>query len=393
MNGPGALGPQLHRLQWRAAAAGAVLLAVCLAGAVGNPAQFFQSYLEAYLFWLGISLGCLAILMLHHLVSGAWGLPVRRLLEAGSRTLPLMAVLFAPFLLGIRVLYVWARPDAVAADPVLQAKHLYLNVPGFWVRAVIYFAVWLVIAHYLNKWSREQDAVDDRRLAISMKVLSGPGLVLYGLTITFASIDWVMSLEPAWHSTMYGMIFMAAQGLEALAFVIIACALLVRGGPLAGIARPPQFHDLGNLTLAFVMLWTYTAFSQFLIIWAENLTDEVPWYLHRTSGGWQVIAVALVILQFAAPFALLLSRAVKRHAQVLSLVAAGILVMQLVNLVWLVAPAFHPEALYLHWMDVAAPVGLGGVWLAAFLRGLADRPLVPTHDPRFAGLLGAAREV
>ena len=390
MNGLGTLGPQLHRLQRRTTAVGVALLVACLAAAFGDPAQFFQSYLEAYLFWLGISLGCLAIVMLHHLVGGVWGLPVRRLLEAGSRTLPLMALLFAPFLLGMPVLYVWARPEAVAADPVLQAKQLYLNVPGFWVRAVVYFAVWIGMARCLNAWSLLQDQTADRTLATRMKVLSGPGLVLYGLTVTFASIDWVMSLEPAWHSTMYGMIFMTAQGLQALAFVIIACVLLVRGGALAAIARPAQFQDLGNLTLTFLMLWTYTAFSQFLIIWAENLTDEAPWYLHRTTGGWQAIALALVVLQFAVPFVLLLSRAVKRSLWVLSLVAVGILAMQMVSLVWLVAPAFHPDALRLHWMDLAAPLGVGGIWLAFFLWRLQDRPLLPRHDPRFAGILREA---
>jgi hypothetical protein len=301
-----------------------------------------------------------------------------------------MALLFAPFLLGMPVLYVWARPEAVAADPVLQAKQLYLNVPGFWVRAVVYFAVWIGMARCLNAWSLLQDQTADRTLATRMKVLSGPGLVLYGLTVTFASIDWVMSLEPAWHSTMYGMIFMTAQGLQALAFVIIACVLLVRGGALAAIARPAQFQDLGNLTLTFLMLWTYTAFSQFLIIWAENLTDEAPWYLHRTTGGWQAIALALVVLQFAVPFVLLLSRAVKRSLWVLSLVAVGILAMQMVSLVWLVAPAFHPGALRLHWMDVAAPLGLGGIWLAFFLWRLQDRPLLPRHDPRFVGILREA---
>ncbi len=390
MNGLGTLGPTLHRLQRQAAVGGALLLAGCVAAGVGNPAQFFQSYLEAYLFWLGIGLGCLAVVMIHHLVGGRWGLPVRRLLEAGSRTLPLLAILFLPFLLGMRTLYPWARPEAVAADPVLQAKQLYLNVPGFWVRVVLYFAIWLVMAHCLNKWSREQDVKDNRGLAIRMKVLSGPGLALYGLTITFASIDWVMSLEPAWHSTMYGMIFMASHGLQGFAFVIIACALLSRGGPLAEVTRPAQFQDLGNLTLTCLLLWTYTAFSQFLIIWAENLTDEAPWYLHRTTGGWQDVAIVLIIFQFALPFVLLLSRALKRSSQVLSLVAGGILVMQLVNLFWLVAPTFHPERFSVHWMDLAAPIGLGGVWLAGFLRQMKALPLVPLNDPRFVGIPGEA---
>ena len=254
MNGLGALGSTLRRLQRQAAVVGVVLLAACLAAGLRNPAQFFQSYLEGYLFWLGIGLGCLALVMIHHLVGGRWGLPVRRLLEAGSRTLPLLGILFLPFLLGMRTLYLWARPEAVAADPVLQAKHLYLNVPGFWARAVLYFAVWVAMAFCLNKWSREQDATADRRLATRMKILSGPGLLLYGLTITFASIDWVMSLEPTWHSTMYGIIFMTAHGLQGFAFVIIACALLSRGGPLAEVAQPAQFQDLGNLTLTCLML-------------------------------------------------------------------------------------------------------------------------------------------
>jgi hypothetical protein len=247
------------------------------------------------------------------------------------------------------------------------------------------------MAFCLNKWSREQDATADRRLATRMKILSGPGLLLYGLTITFASIDWVMSLEPTWHSTMYGIIFMTAHGLQGFAFVIIACALLSRGGPLAEVAQPAQFQDLGNLTLTCLMLWTYTAFSQFLIVWAENLVDEAPWYLHRTSGGWQGVALALIVLQFAVPFVLLLSRVVKRSALALSLVAAGVLAMQWVSLVWLVAPAFHPDGLSIHWMDFAAPLGVGGIWLAVFLRGLMDRPLLPLHDPRFAGLAEEAR--
>jgi hypothetical protein len=387
MNDLAILQPRLDRLQRNAILVGTIGLAVCVAAAFGNPQQFFQSYLEAYLFWIGISLGCLAIVMVHHLVGGAWGLPVRRLLEAGSRTLPLMAALFAPFLVGTRVLYVWARPQHVAADPLLQQKALYLNVPGFWIRAIVYFAIWITMTYFLNKWSLTQDETADPSLTGRIKALSGPGLVLYGLTVTFSAIDWVMSLEPEWHSTMYGMIFMAAQGLEALAFVIIVSYLLARTGPLAKVALTPRFHDLGNLTLTFVMLWMYTAFSQFLIIWAENLTDEIPWYLRRSTGGWQDIAIALIVLQFALPFVLLLSRVIKRSSQLLSLVAGLILAMQLVSVFWLVAPAFHPGVFRIHWMDVVAPIGLGGIWLAMFLRQVKNRSLVPRHDPRFVKLL------
>ena len=384
MNGTGPSVPRLERLQRRALAVGVLLLALCVVAAPGNPRQFFQSYLQAYLFWIGISLGCLAIAMLHHLVGGSWGLPVRRLLEAGARTLPLMALLFLPILVGVRTLYEWARPEAVAANPVLQEKALYLNVPGFVVRALVYFAIWIAVAHLLAKWSLEQDRTADPSFTGRLRALSAPGLLLYGLTVTFSAIDWGMSLEPEWHSTMYGMVFMASYGLQALGFVIVAAFLLARLGPLSDVASPPRFQDLGNLTLTFLMLWTYTAFCEFLIIWAENLTDEIPWYLHRTTGGWQGIAIALIVLQFALPFLLLLSRAIKRRGTLLAAVGAGILVMRLVDYFWLVAPSFHPGVLSIHWMDVVAPAALGGLWIAVFARRLQGGALVPLHDPRLA---------
>ncbi len=390
MNGLESLRPQLDRLQRRALIVGVVGLALCLLGAPANPQQFFQSYLQAFLFWIGISLGCLAIVMMHHLVGGTWGIPVRRLLEAGTRTLPLMAVLFVPVLVGLRSLYVWARPQEVAADPLLQQKSLYLNVPSFWIRAIVYFAIWIIVAHFLSKWSLEQDRTADRTLTRRLRMLSGPGIVLYGLTVTFSAIDWAMSLEPEWHSTIYGMIFMAGQGLQAIAFAIIVSYILARQGPLADVALPPRFHDLGNLTFTFLMLWTYMAFSQYLIIWAENLTDEVPWYLHRIHGGWQGIALAMIVLQFGLPFMLLLSRVIKRSARVLSLVAALILCMQLVDFFWLVAPTFHPSVLSLHWMDVVAPIGIGGIWIAVFIRQLQGKSLVPLHDPRLEGAVEQA---
>ncbi len=384
MNGLESLRPQLERIQRRCFTVGAVGLALCIAGAPFNLRQFFQSYLQAYLFWIGVSLGCLAIVMLHHLVGGSWGFPVRRLLEAGARTLPLMVVMFLPVLLGLRELYVWARPQEVAADAVLQHKSLYLNVPGFMMRALICFVIWIGVVHFLKTWSLEQDRTGDASLTRRLQYLSGPGLVLYVLTVTFSSIDWVMSLEPEWHSTIYGMVFMAGQGLQGLAFVIVVAHLLARRGSLSDVASPGRFHDLGNLTLTFLMLWAYTSFAQFLIVWAENLTDEIPWYLHRTAGGWQGIALALIVLQFALPFLLLLSRETKRRSQVLWLVGMLILLMRMVDLFWLVAPAFHPQGLRIHWMDAVAPIGLGGLWISAFVWGLKRHPLVPLHDPRMA---------
>ncbi len=392
MNDIEGLRPNLDRLQRGFLLVGVIGAALCAGGAWLSLRQFLQSYLPAYLFWIGISLGCLALVMLHHLVGGSWGFPVRRLLEAGIRPLVLMAVLFLPFLLGLRELYVWARPQAVAADALLQHKSLYLNAPAFAIRAVVYFAIWIGAASLLHRWSMEQDRTAEPSVTRRLQYLSGPGLLLFGLTVTFSSIDWVMSLEPKWYSTIYGMVFLTGYGLQGLAFAIIAAHLLARRAPLADVALPDRFHDLGNLTLTFVMLWTYMTFAQYLIVWAENLTAEIPWYLHRTSGGWQGIALALILLQFALPFVVLLSRATKRSSRALSRVAALILLMRLVDLFWLVAPAFHPAALRVHWLDAVAPVAVGGLWLSAFLRSLRSHPLLPLHDPRMPVAAGSGRE-
>ena len=367
----------------RCFAVGIAGLIGCLAGVVFDAPQFFRSYLVAYLFAIGFPLGCLSLLMLHHLVGGNWGFVIQRLLEAGARTLPLMALLFVPIAAGAHDLYLWARPEVVAADPLLQQKSLYLNLPVFYGRAVFYFAVWIVLGHLLSKWSVEQDRSGAADLTRRLQTLSGPGLVLYGLTVTFAMIDWAMSLEPHWYSTVYGLSFVVSNGLAALALAICVAAALVEQGPLARLAGADHFHDLGNLLLAFVMLWAYLGFSQFMIIWMENLKEEIPWYLHRTSGGWQVIALALVLFQFALPFVLLLSRAAKRRPRFLAGIASVVLIMRWVDLFWLVAPSFHPEGFYFHWLDLAALAGIGGVWAALFLRYLDAHSLVPLRDPRF----------
>jgi len=356
-------------------------LVACAVGAVVSPSEFFRAYLVAYLFWLGIALGCMAIALIHYLTGGAWGLVIRRVLESGIYTLPLLALAFVPLAFGLRELYEWARPEAVAADALLQHKSVYLNVPFFLVRAAVYFVSWIGVAAVLRAWS-PADAIPARRL----RVVAGPGLALYGLTMTFAAIDWVMSLEPHWFSTIYGMMFATGQVLAGFAFVIAVASLLARRPPLADLVAPNHFKDLGNLLLAFVMLWAYLSFAQYLLIWAGNLPEEIPWYIRRQQGGWAAVAVVLILFHFAAPFALLLFRTVKRHA--LLFVAAGILFMRYVDLFWLVVPDLEPHGFPVHWMDVAAPVGLGGIWLATFGWQLDRRPLLPLHDPQLREALG-----
>jgi hypothetical protein len=386
MNEPHAL----ERFRRPALLVGAVALAVCAVGGFFQPDQFFRSYLFAFLFWAGIALGCMAVAMLHHVTGGAWGLAIRRPLESGMRTLPLVAILFVPIALGVGRIYEWANPEAVAADPILEHKSLYLNVPFFLGRAAVYFGAWLLLAYFLNRWSLEQDATGDRAIARRLQLLSSPGLVLYGLTVTFASIDWAMSLEPHWFSTMYGVLFIAGQGLSAFAFIIVVLVLIAGRSPLAQFVEAKHYHDLGKLMLAFVMFWAYVSFSQYLIIWAGNLPEEIPWYLRRLQGGWGWVGVALVALHFVLPFLLLLPASANRNPRILVGVAGLILFMRLVDVFWLTRPAFAQEGFHLHWMDLLAPVGVGGLWLAAFLWQLGKRPLLPVNDPEMQQALAHA---
>jgi hypothetical protein len=373
----------LHRIQRGGLIAGVGSLGLCAGGALVSPAQFFRSYLVAYMFFFGIGLGSMAILMIHHITGGAWGAVIRRLLECGTRTLPLMAVLFLPLLLGMHDLYEWTHADAVAHSAALQHKALYLNIPFFVGRAALYFLVWLLLMHYLNRWSLEQDATLDAAPTQRMELLSRGGLLLIGLTMTFAAIDWLMSIEPEWFSTIYGILVMGGQVLSAMAFVIPLAALLSTDetGPLAHVISQDQFHDLGKLLLAFVMVWTYFALSQFLITWSANLPEEIPWYLKRLHGSWQWLGMAIILCHFILPFVLLLSRDIKRRARTLATVALLVIVARFADLFWMVMPAFYPAGIAVHWMDLLTIVGVGGIWLWFFVWQLKGRSLVALHDP------------
>ena len=364
----------------RALAVGIGATGACALGAIMSPDQFFRSYLFAYIFWLGVSLGCLAILMIQHVSGGAWGLVIRRLLESGTRTIPFMALMFVPLIGGLRSLYPWARPEAVAADALLQHKQPYLNVTFMLIRAAVYFGIWMLLAFLLNRWSRAQDETRDETLPRRLQLLSSGGLILFVLTMTFASVDWVMSLEPQWFSTIYGALLMAGQVVSAFCVIIAVAILLSRAKPLSDVVTPAILHDLGKLLFTFVMIWAYFALSQFLIIWSGNLPEEIPWYLRRMNGGWEWVGLSIILLHFSLPFVLLLLRSVKRNAGRLVRVAMLILVMRLVDLYWMMAPA-SGGVLGVHWMDLAAVLGLGGLWTWAFLRQLGRTPLLPFGDP------------
>lgn len=381
---------ELSRVSVRALIVGVIFTLLLIVGGFINLKQFFHAYLVGYIFWIGITLGSLALLMLQHLTGGAWGLVIRRVLEAATRTLPLMILLFVPIVVGLKQIYPWTNPAVMNETTALQQKVAYLNPSGFLIRAGIFFLFWLLLVFLLNKWSLEQDRSADKNVRKRFQMLSGPGLALLVISITFASIDWVMSLEPKWMSTIFGLIFVASWSLSALAFAIITMSWLSRREPMNAVVQTPHFHDWGNLMLALVMLWTYFAFSQYLIIWSTNLPEETTWYVARTHSGWGVIAVGILILQFAFPFMTLLSRAAKQSAQKLAMLAVLILIMRLVDAIWLIEPAFDPHHFHLSWMDLVAPLAVGGLWIAAFAWQLQKRSLVPINDPQLEQALEPA---
>jgi hypothetical protein len=360
-------------------------LAGCVAGSILAPDDFFVAYLFGHQFFLGLSLGALALLMIHHLTSGYWGYSVRRFLESAVGTLPLSAVLFVPVFFGLPHLYPWKNPSVVAEDEILRSKIHYLNTPGYVVRSAVMFAIWIVMAHFLLKWSKEQDLTTSVEPTRKLRTLSGPGLVIYPVTMTFAALDWLMSLEKDWYSTMFAVMLCIGQMLSALAFVILLLLVVRRARQFVSIISTEEtLHKIGNLLLAFTMLWAYLEFGQLLIIWSGNLPHEISWYLNRVAGDWRWVCVFLFLFNFFVPFFLLLMRPVKRRVQILASVAGCILIAHIVDVWWTIAPSVHEGHLYFTGWAIVAFVGIGGIWVAAFLKYVEGRPVVPLNDPRFA---------
>jgi len=375
------------RWQRRSLWLGAIALLVCALGSPISPPQFFRAYLAAYLFYLGIALGSMMMLMVYHLTGGSWGLLIRRILEAGMKTLPLMALLFLPIAGGIGYLYPWAQPDIVAGSKQLQYQQFYLYPTYFWLRAAVYFALWMTMAFLLSSWSRQEDQTGDPRLAWKGLQLSGFGAVLYGISIHFAAVDWSMSLEPVFHSTIWGPLFALGQLLSALSFALVVLAWLVERPPLSEVASLHVRNDLGSLLLTILIVWAYMAWFQFMLVWIANLPVDVIWYLPRASAGWKSVMWAIVVLHFAIPFFLLLMRSIKRNSKAVARIAGLILLMQLVFMYYQVMPGLSAEGMGEHWMDFLTPVGIGGIWLACFLWQVQRQPLLAPHDYNRAAAL------
>ena len=360
----------------------AAVLGVVLTGAgfmMSGADRFFQAYLVAYTFWTGVALGSLALLMVQHLTGGAWGVVLRRPLEAAVRTIPFMAVLFLPIAFGMHSLYEWTHESA-KTDPLLMLKAAYLNTPFFLVRQVIYFVIWSAMGYLLTSWSAEHDRTGEPSLVDKMGRLSGGGLVVYFLTVTFAMVDWTMSVNPHWFSTIWGMLYIGGQGLSAFAFGICVLVMLSQTAPMNRVLTTHHFHDLGKFLFAFLMLWAYLSFSQFLIIWSANLPEEIPHYLIRWDNSWKYLSIFIIVGHFIVPYSLLLSRDLKKNPGRLRVIATWIIFARLADF-WHVVPEYHKDGFSFSLLDIALPIALGGIFISLFLSQLRGRSLLPINDP------------
>jgi len=388
------LADDIKSLRMKAGIIGIIGLILTIVGVAVDPAQFFKSYLWAFVFWLGLSVGCMAWLMVQYLSGGAWGVMVRRVCESAAKTIPIWLVLFAPIIAGIPYLYgnSWANANLVAHDPVLHHKAAYLNTP-FWIaRAYIYLGGWSFCAWFLNRWSDREDRDGGIKPRQTMAKLAAPGIIFWAFAVTFMATDWIMSVNTEWFSTMFGLLFMAGQGLSSMSFIICIMVMLSKRKPMSQLLTVKHMHDLGKFLLANTMVFAYFSFSQFLITWAGNLPDEIPWYKHRLEGGWERLGLFLVIGHFALPFALLLSSDLKKNFKMLRAVALLIIVMRMMGVFWETVPEFFPYHIHVSWMDITAPIGLGGIWLAIFLTNLLKRPLIPPNNPNLEEALAHGRQ-
>lgn len=374
----------LARQQWTALGVGIVALALAAFLGIDDADQFFHSYLVAYVFLVTIALGGLIFVLLQFVTRAGWSVTVRRQAEHLAATLPLFAILFLPLLAGLHELYPWLDAAHVEQDPILQSKQAYLNEPFFLVRTTVYLLSWAALGWWFRRQSVLQDKEGGTRITRRLQTASAPAIVWFGITVTFAAFDWVMSLDPHWYSTIFGVYVFAGGFVGALSFLVLWVLLFQRFRLLTSVVTEEHHHDLGKLLFAFVVFWAYIAFSQFMLIWYANIPEETIWYAHRWHHGWEYASVLLAVGHFVLPFFLLLPRAVKRNRRLMAVAACWLLLMHYLDLYWLVMPGFQQEGLQPHLMDLLTLVGLGGLFLAAACRLAQGPALIPTRDPRLA---------
>ena len=364
---------------------------VALLGAVAcailgpaNPKQFFFSWLVSFLFFLSLALGALFFVLIQYAAQGGWGIVLRRIGEMVFSTLPVMAALFLPLLLGLHDLYEWSHAGVTEHDALLRWKAPYLNVPFFLIRAALYFGSWSLIAILYYRGSRGQDVTGDLRVSARLRRLAGPSIIVLALTQTFASIDWIMSLTPHWYSTIFGVYFFAGSFVGFIALLSVVAVALRAAGLLDTVISPDHLHDVGKFLFAFTAFWAYIAFSQFFLMWYANVPEETIWYKARLEGSWKMVSIFLMAGHFGVPFLYLMGRDVKRRGSTLALGGAWILVMHFLDLYWQVMPTLHPEGVRPSALDVAALVTIGGCFVAAASWLMRRQALVPIRDPRLA---------
>jgi hypothetical protein len=364
--------------------AGCALLGVgaCAILGAANPKQFFFSWLVSFLFFLSLALGALFFVLIQYAAQGGWGIVLRRIGETVFCTLPVMAVLFLPVLLGLHELYEWSHAGAAEQDALLRWKAPYHNEPFFQIRAAIFLGSWSVIALLYYRGSSGQDATGDPGVSARLRRLAGPSIIVLAVTQTFASIDWIMSLTPHWYSTIFGVYFFAGSFVGFIALLSVVAVAMRQAGLLDTIISAEHLHEIGKFLFAFTAFWAYIAFSQFFLMWYANLPEETTWYRARMEGSWMAVSIFLMVGHFAAPFFYLMGRTVKRKGATLAAGGAWVLVMHFVDLYWQVMPTLHPEGFSPSALDVAALVAVGGCFVAAAGWLMRRQALVPLRDPR-----------
>ena len=361
---------------------GAVGLIASIIGYFLDADQFFFSYLVSFVFFSGIALAALLMVMLHHITKSSWGVLFRRISETFISNIWIWAIFAIPVILGIHNLYHWSHEDAVMADKILKGKSAYLNTPFFIARQFIYFAIWGYLGYKLHKVSVEMDKTNDWGLTALLRKVSAPGIPLFALSVAFASFDWLMSLDPHWFSTMFGVYFFAISFQTFWPVMILLVFYMQRKGILKNTIRQVHIYDLGAWFFAFTVFYAYIAFSQFLLIYYANLPEETLWYFHRLEGSWKYIAYSLLIFRFAIPFLVLLNREAKKNRTILTNISILVLVIHFAEIYWIAMPVLFKHGIHFSWMDITAFLGLGGIFFGLFFNTFKKHDMVPKNDPK-----------
>jgi hypothetical protein len=349
--------------------------------------QFFFSYLVNFAFFSSIALASLFFVLLQHLTRSHWSVAIRRIPETFLSNIWIWALFIIPVILGMHSLYHWTHPEAVAHDPVLQGKAPFLNTTFFIIRQIIYFGIWSFLGYRMYHKSTEMDKTGDWGIQTLLRKTSGPGLFLFTITLAFASFDWLMSLDPHWYSTIFGVYYFAMSFQVMFATIILLIMFLFSKGLLTNTIQKGHIYDLGVQLFGFTVFYAYIAFSQFLLIYYANIPEETVWFLERLSGGYEYLAYFYFFGRFVIPFAVLLPKKAKSNYKIISTISVLILASHLVELYWLVMPVLDHHGFHFNWMTITSFLGLGGIFFGLFFHRFKQNKMIPVKDPQLANSL------